>query len=100
MTIVFSKCSDNDVAELLFACYEPCGWLCDIGRDCIYCPGELAKINVVKEFKGLRSPNGVCVAHEYRKAMSKPEIARQCHEEIMRRETPAWIKEIEKEIGK
>lgn len=82
MKIDFSKCSNEDVAELLFACYEQCGWLChEYHFSCIRCCAGVK--NYLCSFHGMGE-------------ITKLEIARQCHEEILRRKTPVWIKEIER----
>jgi len=90
MKINFSKCSNDDVAELLFACYEECYWLCETQHEgsfpCLECPGSRLKTDV-------------CCDHSdgY---ITKPEIARQCHEEILRREPSEEIQIIIDKIMK
>jgi hypothetical protein len=81
--IDFSRCSDEDVAELMYACYEDCLWLCSVQgyhlslRGCYYsCPGDTSK--------AIYNGFGVCDAHLFSK-ITKPEIAEQCYDEIARR---------------
>lgn len=86
--IDFSLCSNEDVAELLFATFEGCGYLCDIydfyyKGTCGKCPANKSRSTYVG-YSVFRNNNSVCVAHDDVE-ISKPEIAIQCWVEIDRR---------------
>lgn len=88
-TIDFSKCSNNDVAELLFATYERCRWLCErrdkpCDEKCETCPGSISTIDNFNGRSYFRNHNSICLAHEYGH-ITKLKIRRQCWAELDKR---------------
>ena len=89
--IDFSKCSNEDVAELLFATFEPCGWLCsrEEHREHGVCYREPYTSTCPASIIGREDGYVLCEIH-YDDRITNPEIARQCWDELDRRacETP------------
>lgn len=85
-TLDFSRCSDEQVAELAIAATEKCGWLCEIlnyeKSKCVKCPACSLKSSACTHFNWER--------------ITRPEIFEQCLAEIDRRPEPEWIKRLKK----